>query len=131
MNVDPATARLSIAIHPPDRLRDPLAALADKASLPAGWRWLAPETLHITLRFFGGCASGSDSLSDPVPYPAHRPPSPIDVAAFRLGSLPEPDQGQGQGVMARHRRDRHPSPDHPGRKTRPSPYRTKAYRGQG
>lgn len=42
--------RLFVALPLPDHLRDRLAALAE--GLP-GARWVAPENLHITLRFLG------------------------------------------------------------------------------
>lgn len=42
--------RLFVALPLPDQLRDRLAALGE--GLP-GARWVAPENLHITLRFLG------------------------------------------------------------------------------
>ncbi len=47
--------RSFVALEMPDRQRVVLAGhLEECARLAAGYRWVAPESLHLTLRFLGG-----------------------------------------------------------------------------
>lgn len=52
--------RLFVALPLPGRARDAVAALATQWR-PLGWpvRWVAPESLHLTLRFLGEVAPGA------------------------------------------------------------------------
>lgn len=50
--------RLFVAINPPDGVREHIAACtADLRSL-TGFRWVAPETIHLTLKFLGETDEG-------------------------------------------------------------------------
>ncbi|MBF0165677.1 MAG: RNA 2',3'-cyclic phosphodiesterase [Magnetococcales bacterium] len=47
-------ARLFAALNPPEAVRGALATLMRQIGpLPPGWRWLDPDALHLTVRFFG------------------------------------------------------------------------------
>lgn len=52
-----AMARLFVAVWPPTEVGEALAGLP-RPDLP-GVRWIAPERLHVTMRFLGDCDEGA------------------------------------------------------------------------
>lgn len=78
--------RLFTAVDPPDPLREELASIQNRGSLPA--RWTTPEQFHVTLRFIGEVNEAEarryeEALSDVNVPPIHLAPYGLDVLPSR------------------------------------------------
>jgi 2'-5' RNA ligase len=82
--------RLFIAINLPDkekqRLSDRLAAIAERHPLPV--RWVAKDSLHITLKFLGEVPESSVPGIERALHEAAQACSPFDVAIGGFGAFP-------------------------------------------
>ncbi len=83
--------RLFAAVPLPGAVREALAA-AQAPLREAGWpvRWVAPESLHLTLRFFGEVEPGlaeplGDALASAAAGTGPLPLSPLGIEAWPVG----------------------------------------------
>lgn len=81
--------RLFIAVDLPASLRDGLAALQARLRPDcAGWRWVRPEGIHLTLRFLGEVEAQRDSACRSAWREAVRPLPPFSFALEGIGRFP-------------------------------------------
>ena len=85
--------RLFVAVHIPGQVREALAEFCDqcKASpaLPKKVKWVEPENLHLTLKFFGEIEENRlEDLSKSLSR-AFEDQEPFSVAARGIGIFPE------------------------------------------
>lgn len=90
MSASDVTRRLFVAVDLPDEARRAVSGVADRlreqlraADLERAFRWVAPENLHITLRFIGAVPSADAeriiaSMSAPID---------CDAGLVRLGAV--------------------------------------------
>lgn len=77
--------RLFLAIDLPGGLREQLAGLqAELRSTCAGWRWVRPEGIHLTLRFLGEVEAARDAACRDAWREAVRP---LPCLRFELGGI--------------------------------------------
>jgi len=85
-----AAIRAFVALEIPAATRLRIAALADslRPRLPS-IRWLAPETIHLTLRFLGDCTPEVLERLEPRLAAAAEVAPAADVRVAGLGLFPE------------------------------------------
>jgi RNA 2',3'-cyclic 3'-phosphodiesterase len=88
----PETIRAFVAVGVPDLQRDRLAGCLETwRAVAPGFRWVTPESLHLTIRFLGGVEPGRlDALSDALRSLAVEP---FEVGVGGIGSF-----GRGSAV---------------------------------
>jgi 2'-5' RNA ligase len=81
--------RLFLALELPASLRDRLAALQSRLRpTSAGWRWVRPEGIHLTLRFLGEVEAQQDSACRSAWRDAVRPLPPFRFSVEGIGRFP-------------------------------------------
>ena len=82
--------RLFVAVELPDAVRDAIhdAAAPWRRSL-AGFRWSAPEALHLTVAFIGSVDPGDVDAIEGAVEAAAAEVAPIPTGLTRFGSFPE------------------------------------------
>ncbi|MBL8351657.1 MAG: RNA 2',3'-cyclic phosphodiesterase [Burkholderiaceae bacterium] len=82
------TARLFIALWPPPRVRQALAACRDATAWPAGAAPTASDKLHLTLHFIGSVAAGRvDAIAAALQVPVQGFDLQLDLVERWRGGL--------------------------------------------
>jgi 2'-5' RNA ligase len=81
--------RLFLAVHIPDSIREELRALQRelKSEWP-GWRWVRPESIHLTLRFLGEVDADRDALAREAWSRAAARSQPFVIRLGGIGRFP-------------------------------------------
>jgi 2'-5' RNA ligase len=81
--------RLFVAVNFPDSVRDAIRAAIDRFPVPnPPWRWAAPETWHLTLKFLGETSPAALDRVIPALEEVRAGHAPFDLALGRFGAFP-------------------------------------------
>jgi 2'-5' RNA ligase len=85
-----ATVRAFLACDPPEAVRQGIAAVQNRLKKQFGGavRWVRPEGIHLTLKFFGDIPIGAVETIGGVVHEQVRDLSPLTLQVQKIGAFP-------------------------------------------